>query len=120
VNLLSIEDREIANRFASPIPPEERFGGGMWGTLATGSPVLESAVTVFDCSVRQVVEVATHSILVGAIQAIRFREPHVRPLLHAHAAFATVAPVGVPGPRSGEQIHSELQFLEDCLHWGLM
>jgi flavin reductase (DIM6/NTAB) family NADH-FMN oxidoreductase RutF len=120
VNLLSVENREIANRFASPVPPEERFNRGIWGTLATGSPVLESAVAVFDCNLSRVVEVATHSILMGAIQATRFREPHVRPLLHAHAAFATVVPVGVLGSRPGEQIHSELQFLEDCLHWGLM
>ena len=121
VNVLAVEDREIANHFASPIPPEERFANGQWGTLITGSPVLESAVVVFDCHLSRTLDIATHCILVGEIQAISFREPHVRPLLHAHARFASIAPIDpTGGSTSSARPAVDLQFLDDCLHWGLM
>jgi flavin reductase (DIM6/NTAB) family NADH-FMN oxidoreductase RutF len=117
VNLLSVQDREVARRFASPIPPEDRFAGGAWDILVTGSPALASAVAVFDCNVGRVVEVATHTILIGAIEAVRISQSDERPLLHAHAAFASLSPIDAI--KGTTQSH-DLQFLEDCLHWGLM
>jgi flavin reductase (DIM6/NTAB) family NADH-FMN oxidoreductase RutF len=117
VNLLSVGDRQIAKRFASPIPPEERFNDGRWDVLVTGSPALASAVAVFDCNLGQVVDVATHSILIGTIEAVRISGSGEKPLLHAHAAFASLSPIDV---LKGAVQSDDLQFLEDCLHWGLM
>src|SRR5271168_4908168 len=61
VSVLSADDREISNRFASPIVPEHRFSEGQWETLATGAPVLRSAIAVFDCELEQVLEMSTHN-----------------------------------------------------------
>lgn len=124
VNLLSSEDRETSHRFGSPIPPEDRFSAGRWDTAATGSPVLASAVAVFDCRLSQVVDVATHCILVGDIQAVRSRELHVKPLLYLQGAYGGFAHLEggddcVQG-RAPYRHAADLQFLEDGLHWGLM
>jgi flavin reductase (NADH)/flavin reductase len=122
VNLLSADDREVSNRFASPIAPEQRFAHGQWGTLVTGAPVLQSAVAVFDCELEHILEVSTHMILVGGIRALRPREPHIKPLLYAHGAYATTD--GLEGSKGialaslTRQFSEDPNFLEDCMHWG--
>jgi flavin reductase (DIM6/NTAB) family NADH-FMN oxidoreductase RutF len=124
VNLLSVEDKAVANRFASAIAPEERFSQGSWSTLVTGWPVLDSAVAVFDCVVCQVVEVGTHGVLFGGIEALRFRQPHVKPLLYAHGVYGRF--VAVDGAQNGSRDHvppwisPDSRFLEDGLRWGFM
>jgi flavin reductase (NADH)/flavin reductase len=122
VNLLSADDRQISNRFASPIEPEQRFAEGQWGTLATGAPVLRSALAVFDCELEHVLEVSTHKILVGGIRALRPREPSVKPLLYAHGAYATTDGLdvakGVALASLAKQLSGDPNFLEDCMHWG--
>jgi flavin reductase (NADH)/flavin reductase len=123
VNLLSADDRHISNRFASPIPPEQRFTEGQWGTLATGAPVLESSLAVFDCTLGSALEVSTHRILLGNILALRPREASIKPLLYAHGAYASTAELdtlkGVTLGALANRLSSDPDFLEDCMHWGL-
>jgi flavin reductase (DIM6/NTAB) family NADH-FMN oxidoreductase RutF len=123
VNLLSAGDRHISNRFASPIAPEERFAEGQWGTLATGAPVLESSLAVFDCALGSVLEVSTHRILLGDILALRPREAGIKPLIYAHGAYASTAELDTSKAVSlgalANRLSSDPDFLEDCMHWGL-
>jgi flavin reductase (DIM6/NTAB) family NADH-FMN oxidoreductase RutF len=124
VNLLCVDDREVAVRFASPISPEERFKEGVWGTLVTGSPVLESALTVFDCTLSQDIEVATHGILLGQVRGVRYQHERAEPLLYAHGTFVGVASFEAAKRSYQSQltgrISSDPAFLEDGLHWGLL
>ncbi|MGE0114452.1 MAG: flavin reductase family protein [Steroidobacteraceae bacterium] len=122
VNVLSVEDVETSNRFASPIPPEERFIEGLWDTLATGAPVFKKAVVAFDCSLNQVVDASTHRILIGEIQGVRLQEKEVSPLLYAQGTYAGVASIAtlkgpVPNYMTG-WMSSDPRFLEDPIHWG--
>ncbi len=94
VNVLALEDQNLANRFASKLIGEERFKEGLWTTLATGAPVLESALVSFDCRIAQAVEVSTHGILFGAIQAIRVRQAEAKPLLYVHGSYGGFAAAG--------------------------
>ncbi len=87
VNVLSIRDQELAERFASEINGEARFDTGIWKTLATGAPILDSALANFDCRLARLEEVATHGILFGEIRAVRFREGEADPLLYAHGSY---------------------------------
>ena len=79
VNVLALEDQGLANRFASRILGEERFAEGVWRTLDTGAPLLESALVSFDCRIAQAVEVGTHGVLFGAIEGIRVRQTQTKP-----------------------------------------
>ena len=74
VNVLSGAQQALSNHFASPNSMAERFAVGHWTTLATGAPVLEEAVATFDCRISQIVEVGTHSVLFGVVEALRIHE----------------------------------------------
>jgi flavin reductase (DIM6/NTAB) family NADH-FMN oxidoreductase RutF len=93
VNVLGVKDLELAERFAGEIQGDARFDTGTWITLATGAPVLESALATFDCRLTRLEEVATHGILFGEIQTVRSRASAGVPLLYAHAAFGAFAPL---------------------------
>jgi flavin reductase (DIM6/NTAB) family NADH-FMN oxidoreductase RutF len=91
VNVLSCEDRALADRFASRIGAQEKFAEGLWCTMETGAPALESALASFDCRIAHAVEVATHGILFGEIQAVRVRNTSAKPLLYAQGAYGGFA-----------------------------
>lgn len=92
VNVLSLEDRNLAARFAGG-GVGDRFAEGLWASLVTGSPILESAVASFDCRLAHAVEVGTHGILFGEIQSIRMREAEPAPLLYARGSYGGFAAV---------------------------
>lgn len=87
VNVLSHDDRVLADTFARPVPPAEKFSLGLWRRMVTGAPVLESAVASFDCRVSQDVSMGTHGILFGKIHAVAVRSSSAKPLIYAHGAY---------------------------------
>lgn len=87
VNVLALESRHLADRFASPMPAEQKFADGVWGQSSTGAPVLLDALVSFDCRVASAVDVGTHGILFGAIEAASPRADRARPLLYAHGSY---------------------------------
>ncbi|MBM3626349.1 MAG: flavin reductase family protein [Alphaproteobacteria bacterium] len=91
VNLLALEHRALAERFAGigGIHGPERFEAGAWTTLATGAPVLADALAAFDCVVVDAVDVATHTIFISRVVAVRAREDGV-PLAWESGGFASV------------------------------
>jgi flavin reductase len=70
VNILTPDQEELSPVFAGKMQMEERFKRAEWIRLATGAPVLNSAAAALDCTISQVVEVGTHSVIFGAVQAI--------------------------------------------------
>jgi flavin reductase (NADH)/flavin reductase len=91
VNVLSVDDRSLAERFAGLVAGEERFAEGSWGILATGAPILESALVSFDCRISQAVELPTHGILFGEIEMVELRTAAAGPLLYAHGDYGDFA-----------------------------
>ncbi|MBV8806663.1 MAG: flavin reductase family protein, partial [Sinobacteraceae bacterium] len=88
INVLALEDRGLADRFSSPhLDWEARFQAGIWLRLNTGAPILESALAAFDCRITQAVDVGTHGILFGEIQAMRVRQTTAKSLLYAHGSY---------------------------------
>ena len=72
VNTLRAGEEDIADRFAGRSGSrEDRFATGEWMTLATGSPVLASAVVAFDCRVIEIKAVASHNVIFGVVEAVR-------------------------------------------------
>jgi flavin reductase len=74
VNTLGADAAALADVFAGRAGKsmDERFGSGQWTTLETGSPVLVTAVVAFDCRVFESKAVATHDVIFGAVEAVRF------------------------------------------------
>jgi flavin reductase len=78
VNTLRAGDEIVADTFAgrTKVAREARFDTGhQWAPLATGSPVLMSAVIACDCRVIEVKAVASHDIYFGVVEAIHQGEP---------------------------------------------
>jgi flavin reductase len=72
VNVLSAEQRLIAERFATKnINAEERFGLAEWDVLVTGAPVLRDALASLDCEIMSTMEVGTHTVFSCAVKAVR-------------------------------------------------
>jgi flavin reductase (NADH)/flavin reductase len=99
VNVLGVGDQELAHRFAGRVAGEERFHGARWNALLTGAPVLASALASFDCRVAQVIDVGTHRVMLGAVQAVRTGPAAARPLLYANGSYGGFsAALAQPGP----------------------
>ncbi|MBI3741421.1 MAG: flavin reductase [Chloroflexi bacterium] len=83
LNILSANQRELAQRFAKQSPmPAEPFGDILYHRENTGAPILDDCIAYLDCRVVGSHEAGTHTIFIGAVQAAGFgsaRDAH--PLL---------------------------------------
>ncbi|WP_407066040.1 flavin reductase [Acetobacter sp.] len=86
VNVLASAQEHLSDRFAGPLSAIERFAVGHWTTLETGAPALEEAVSSLDCRIERIVEVGTHSVLFGQVQAVRMGSP-VPALVYFNRAY---------------------------------
>jgi flavin reductase (DIM6/NTAB) family NADH-FMN oxidoreductase RutF len=71
VNVLALEQRELARRFASRA--DDPFAGIAWHAGATGSPIFDDALASFDCDVLEEFAAATHAIFLGTVRECRSR-----------------------------------------------
>jgi len=86
VNTLRAEEETIADLFAGRTGNrDERFATGEWLTLATGSPVLASAVVSFDCRVSEIKAVGSHNVIFGVVEAVRLGVPGEALVYHERA-----------------------------------
>ncbi len=73
INVLRLEQRDLAVRFAShePVDPLESIG---FVTATTGAPVIENAFAYLDCELAEEYSAGTHTIFIGAVQACEYGE----------------------------------------------
>jgi flavin reductase (DIM6/NTAB) family NADH-FMN oxidoreductase RutF len=72
VNVLSADQREFAERFASgsSLKQSERFRGGRWLALPSGAHCLADSIAVFGCDVEERIERHTHAIVIGRVRCV--------------------------------------------------
>lgn len=94
VNVLRHEDRELSGLFsgggAESMRGEARFREEDWARLATGAPVLASALVSFDCRVANRLSHGTHTIFLGEVAEIRIGRKG-KPLLYSDGQYAKLA-----------------------------
>ena len=66
VNILSAHQREISNRFASPV--EDRFAGLHWSSSALNNPLIDDTSAWFDCSFERRFVAGDHMVMIGEVQ----------------------------------------------------
>lgn len=100
INILSSGHTDLAMRFAgmTDIGDVDRFAEGEWTRLHSGAPILDSALTSFDCRVETAIDVGTHAIIIAEIIGIKQQEGG-DPLVYAHSDFKTVT--SLPEPALG-------------------
>ncbi|WGF90432.1 flavin reductase [Marinivivus vitaminiproducens] len=70
VNVLAPGQEDLSSLFGGKTEMEARFAAGRWATLRTGAPILDGALASFDCTVAQVAEVGTHSVLFCEVEGL--------------------------------------------------
>ena len=70
---LGAAHQAVAERFSGfgGVKGAARYAGADWETAVTGARLLQGAPVAFDCSVEEMIDRATHSILIGRVRAIR-------------------------------------------------
>ena len=66
VNILRLEQRELAKRFAGR-DPLEPFAGLTFRSAQTGSPVIDGALAYLDCTLAEEHTAGTHTIFLGSV-----------------------------------------------------
>jgi flavin reductase len=88
VNTLARADQQLSDIFAGRTGQklEERFASTEWTVLATGAPVLASALVAFDCRLVEAKEVGTHLMMIGTVEAVEIA-PKAEALMYAHREY---------------------------------
>lgn len=91
VNALADDQKDLADTFAgrTPLRDSAKFGHCDWVAGATGAPRLLSALVSFDCRVRDVVRVGSHSVIFGEVVDITVGR-EFKPLLYGNRRYASV------------------------------
>ena len=92
VNVLSAEQQNVSQAFASKLSPEQRFAQAQWTELETGSPILKNALASFDCEIEQIQNVGTHTILICRVVAIQ-KSQQEHSLVYFNRAYHQVGEV---------------------------
>jgi len=90
VNVLRHEDRELSGLFSGAQKGEGRFRAEHWTRLATGAPVLHSALVSFDCKVVNKLVHGTHTIFLGEVEQLQIGKKG-KPLLYSEGQYAKLS-----------------------------
>ena len=80
VNILHADNASLVPVFSGPLKGAERFKHGIWDHL-DGVPILTDAQAVIVCTIAETKDFGTHTILIGAVDAIRVRDD-IDPLIY--------------------------------------
>ncbi|PAU74087.1 hypothetical protein CK498_24610 [Halomonas salipaludis] len=77
VNILGEKQRFLADKFAGATREDTaaRFASAQWEATDTGAPALADSLASIDTWIRQILEVATHDVMVCDVVRIRMNEP---------------------------------------------
>lgn len=91
VNALVAGQEPVADVFAGRggLEGAERFATGAWDRLLTGAPALAGARMTLDCRLAELVEVGTHSVLFGQVEAVRLGDGG-QPLVYADRRYHAI------------------------------
>jgi flavin reductase (DIM6/NTAB) family NADH-FMN oxidoreductase RutF len=85
INILSAEQRSLAERFASK--NLDRFAGVAFREGSSGAPLLDGAAAVFECFNRSQYEEGDHVIFVGEVEHCEWRNDALPLIFHAGRYF---------------------------------
>ena len=86
VNVLNDSQASISDIFSSPKTVDEKFDSAQWRKETTGAPILDDALTYFDCRLQHSFQFGSHVIFVGEVVGIGVNESG-NPLIYANRAY---------------------------------
>jgi flavin reductase (DIM6/NTAB) family NADH-FMN oxidoreductase RutF len=88
INLLRADQAEYSNRFASPLPPAERFEGIAWHEGTAGIPLLDGSLATLECRLTEQVHSGTHWIFIAEVE--RVHSDDGAPLVYFDGGYANL------------------------------
>ncbi len=92
VNALTAHDEAVADAFAGRSGVDDmgaRFALCDWVGSRTGAPMLQRGLVSLDCQVSEITETSTHSVIFGAVVAVRVGGDHPA-LLYYNRGYRSV------------------------------
>lgn len=92
VNVLAGDQEDVARTFAGMVEGvqgEARFQAGSWTTAVTGAPLLDNALSSFDCRVIKMFDESTHNAFLCEVLAVRERAGG-QALVYLNGAFRRI------------------------------
>lgn len=86
INILSVEQQEISNRFAKT--GADKWSGVEFANGESGSPILAGCLGNLECEVDEVFEGGDHVIFIGKVTALWRSEGDTQPLLYFRGRYA--------------------------------
>jgi 3-hydroxy-9,10-secoandrosta-1,3,5(10)-triene-9,17-dione monooxygenase reductase component len=87
ISILNADQREVSQRFASRVPPEQKFAGLGTHRGSTGVALLDGALAAFECQVEQEIPAGDHVLVLGGVVALE--EGHdASPLVFYRGGYA--------------------------------
>jgi flavin reductase (DIM6/NTAB) family NADH-FMN oxidoreductase RutF len=83
VNILAAGQDSLSERYA--LPASDKFDGSRLRTGLGGVPILEDALVVLECSLRDAFDGGDHAIFVGEVESVMIRDG--APLVYFHGAY---------------------------------
>lgn len=89
---LGADHQAVAERFSGfgGVKGAARYEGAEWETAVTGARLLKGAAAAFDCTVEEMIDRATHTILIGRVRAIRMT-PGAGALVYWNGGYRALA-----------------------------
>lgn len=80
INVLHAGQHELSNIFSSRSRSmQERFAAGRWHAGQTGAPVLDDALASFDCRIREIRDVGTHTVVIAHVVDVSLAADGIQP-----------------------------------------
>jgi flavin reductase (DIM6/NTAB) family NADH-FMN oxidoreductase RutF len=89
ISLLGVDHRDLPSVFGGGIDPEKRFDYGTWTISRHGVPFLDDAQSNIFCTVDGLFDYATHTIVIGKVDAVRMPGDDINPLIFGDGRFLT-------------------------------
>ena len=86
VNILSEEQERIARQFSDSSTRAERFQNGEWDLNGVAPTLRLDFAAVFVCSLYRSIDVFTHSLIIGVIDAVEIG--NASPLVYADGEYS--------------------------------
>jgi flavin reductase (DIM6/NTAB) family NADH-FMN oxidoreductase RutF len=99
VNLLADDQRSVSDLFAGRVETKERFDGVKFHLGTSGSPIIDRARAVIECSVWKVYDGGDHSLILGEVVGVSAMSNR-RPLVYYAQQYTTTERAEQPAPPS--------------------
>lgn len=81
IHVLHDGQEDLSNLFAFG-KPEDRFSSNEWITGENGSPILSDCICVMECTIKQMFDVESHSVIIGTVTKSLLNNTFPKPLIY--------------------------------------